>query len=68
MWHIKNISIKLTFDEYWMEAEDQGKKGRRKEGKEGSVREGGKEGRRRKKEREREEGRKKEILNKDHRA
>lgn len=35
---------------------------------EGSVREGGKEGRRRKKEREREEGRKKEILNKDHRA
>ena len=28
-----------------MEAEDQGKKGRRKEGKEGSVREGGREGR-----------------------
>ena len=41
-----------------MEAEDQDKNGRKKEGKEGSVREGGKERRKRKKDRKKETGRK----------
>lgn len=34
MWHIRNISIKFTFDEYWMEAEGQVRKEeKRKKGK-----------------------------------
>lgn len=45
-----------------------GKEERKKKGKEGSVKERGKEGEKESKDGKKEEGRKKEILNKDHRA